>query len=76
MTKGEMTTITEATVKYAALIWLTAHGPDIAHGTLNTTCAGYGQVALARRQWDAGQEDSGVSPVPRKIETHILPEVP
>ena len=33
------------------------------------------QVALARRQRHAGQDDVSVSPIPRKIEKHILPEV-
>ena len=54
-----MTTLTESTVESASLEWLstlgwqTAHGPDIAPGTLSAERDGYGQVVLKSRLRDA-----------------------
>jgi type I restriction enzyme R subunit len=54
-----MTTLSESTVEFAALEWLstlgwqTAHGPDIAPDTAGAERAEYGQVVLERRLWEA-----------------------
>ena len=54
-----MTTLTEADVEQAALVWLeglgwrVAHGPDIAPGAPEAERADYGQVVLERRLRDA-----------------------
>ena len=54
-----MTTITEAVVEEAALVWLhglgwqAAHGPDMAPDTPNAERSDYGQVVLERRLRDA-----------------------
>lgn len=54
-----MTTLAEAHVEQAALVWIAgqgwrvAHGPDIAPGTPATERDDHGQVVLEHRVWDS-----------------------